>query len=202
MLRNVILHGDLVEKFGPCFRYDVATPGEAGRALNATLEGFGEHVRDKWYRIVRGDPEKGLAFDGSELGFELGSETDIHVIPVAAGSKGKGGAFSKIVLGAMFIALSVVTFGAGGVVVGTTMLMTTTEMIMFGAGLILTGVSMMLAPSPQTATQRERPEARASFLFNAPINRSEEGGVVPLGYGRFRIGSVLLSGSLQIEKLL
>jgi predicted phage tail protein len=39
MLRTIHLHGALKKQFGPSFRFDVATAGEALRALNCAFPG-------------------------------------------------------------------------------------------------------------------------------------------------------------------
>jgi predicted phage tail protein len=42
---------------------------------------------------------------------------------------------------------------------------------------------------------------RPSFVFNGPVNVQEQGGPMPLVYGRFRTGSVVGSAGLAVEQL-
>jgi predicted phage tail protein len=201
MLRTVHLHGVLAEKFGDSFVFDIDTPAEAGRALACLVPGFASYIADKWLRVVRGDLEDGVDFDRSTLGFRLGSCNQLHIVPMPAGGDDNG--IVKTIIGVAFIALSFVFpgFGAAGAVTlfGAEASVT---LLVAGAGLALTGIASMLAPSPNNdPNTKDKADERASFIFNGPVNRIEEGGVVPLGYGRLRIGSVLGSGSLQIEKM-
>ena len=69
--------------------------------------------------------------------------------------------------------------------------------------MLLGGVAQLLAPDvdsgdPQTY---EKPEAKASFLFNGPVNTAEQGGPVPLVYGRVITGSHVVSSGLSTEKI-
>lgn len=85
LLRKVHLHGDLGERFGREWILDVATPGEAVRALGYQLTGFSEKVRQGRYSVHAGlapDPSLCAAFaDPESLELQLGRQTDIHIAP-------------------------------------------------------------------------------------------------------------------------
>lgn len=74
-----------------------------------------------------------------------------------------------------------------------------------GGMISLTGVAGLLSTTPQaspgTYAALERPEARASFLYTGPANTMEQGGPVPILYGRMRIGSTLISGSIETHNV-
>jgi predicted phage tail protein len=65
-----------------------------------------------------------------------------------------------------------------------------------GAGLLLQGLF-----GPQPVKSRAREDERPSFLFNGAVNSTEAGGPVPLVYGRFRTGSVVVSAGISEEEL-
>lgn len=45
------------------------------------------------------------------------------------------------------------------------------------------------------------PEAKNSYFFAGPLNRTQQGGPVPVGYGRLIIGSVVVGASVRIENI-
>ncbi|MET4217841.1 putative phage tail protein [Bradyrhizobium sp. LB14.3] len=74
MLRTVHLHGKLGKEFGQSHRFDVATAGEALRALNCAFPGrFVKALEDGYYKVVRGDKRNGMQLDLELVnGFNLG----------------------------------------------------------------------------------------------------------------------------------
>ncbi|MEK7994569.1 MAG: hypothetical protein AAB403_12265 [Planctomycetota bacterium] len=75
-----------------------------------------------------------------------------------------------------------------------------------GAMMSLSGISQMIASTPQASPQAatasfERPDARTSFIYNGPVNTVEQGGPVPILYGRMRIGSTLISASISTDQI-
>lgn len=206
-LRTIHLHGALRERFGPAYRLDVATAGEAGRALAAVVPGFRAFVVPGRFRVIRGPLERGLALGPDDLGFRLG-RADLHIVPVIAGANGRGASIGKIVLGVALVAAAVVfapagaglaaALPAGGLGLGITF----GNVALFGFAMAVAGVSQMLAPAPKAADfeTRNAPDQRPSFLFNGAVNTSEQGVAIPLCYGRFRCGSVVVSAGLEAER--
>ena len=72
-----------------------------------------------------------------------------------------------------------------------------------GAMIALGGVSQLLSPTPHAAPSysAERPEARPSFIYNGPTNTAEQGGPIPVVYGRMRVGSALVSSSVSTDQV-
>ncbi|BAI75205.1 host specificity protein J (plasmid) [Azospirillum sp. B510] len=64
---------------------------------------------------------------------------------------------------------------------------------LFGASMMLSGISQMLSPTPKA----NLPDTKQSYLFSGPANVSEQGGSVPLVYGRCWVGSTVVSSSLD-----
>lgn len=218
-MKTIYLHGHLKEQFGESFKLSVQTAAEAVRALEANFPGkFFMAIRDGIYKIQREPGQPNITED--QLRFNTSSK-EIHIVPVIQGSGGggKGKGFVGIVLGVALIAAAVAfapaAAGAGGFLganlgaaVGTGGLfgsLTYGNIALWGAGLILSGVSSLLTPTPKlnqnAYVAREKPEERPSFIFNGPVNNTEQGGPIPLVYGRIRTGSVVVSGGLKIERL-
>lgn len=74
-----------------------------------------------------------------------------------------------------------------------------------GLMMALTGVSQLISPTPQASqaayTNFERPEARTSFIYGGAVNTSEQGGPIPILYGRMRIGSTLVAASVSTDQI-
>ena len=197
-LRNIHLHGDLARRFGPLYRLDVASAGEAGQALAAIVPGFRQHVIGRNFRVLRGDPETGMALGPEDLGFRLG-RADLHIVPVPSG-RGKGG-MGKVIAGIFLIAATFFVPGLQGLTLfgGIDTLAVTKTMVTFGLGLTMTGLGMMLAPAPKMP---DNAEDQSSWLFNGGPNVTTEGGPVPLVYGRkVRVRPVLIAAGLSTEDM-
>lgn len=186
MIRDIYIHGRLGQKYGRHFRLDVATAPEAFHALAVQLPGFRESVSRGTFRVIRGDKATGYALGADELKMGLGDKP-LHIIPVPEGARGGE---VKTIIGAIIFVASFFVPGMQG----------------WGqrVGLLLmaSGVATMLtkAPNIQDYGQREV-DQKPSFLFNGPINVIEQGGPVPLVYGRFRAGSVVVSAGLNAERI-
>ncbi|MGI0119680.1 hypothetical protein [Zooshikella sp. RANM57] len=187
MLRKIKLHGFLADKFGTEFMLDVSTVSECIRALSLQIKGFEEAIKGGQYRVIRVSKQSEIDLDESQLGFNLGNASELHIKPVIGGAKGGGG--GKSVVGMGLIALAPLTGGA--------------SMALFGAGMAIIGSSSFLSPTPQvdSYSRREAPEERPSFLFDGPVNLSEQGAAVPLVYGQIRTGSVVISAGIAAEEV-
>ncbi|AIB15882.1 hypothetical protein ABAZ39_28925 (plasmid) [Azospirillum argentinense] len=210
MMRRVHLYGALRKEFGKGFTLDVDSVAEVARALEANFPGrFFKALRDGAFKLVRGDRRSGLVLNEQELTFRLGSG-DLHIIPVpkgaAASQRSKGGA--KAVIGVAIMAVAIIAAPAsagtslGGLVVTQTGALTAYgTAAMFGLSMALSGVSMMLSPQAKMG-DLEQVENRKSFLFNGPVNSIEQGGPVPLIYGRLRVGSTVVSAGMAPEQIM
>jgi predicted phage tail protein len=205
MLRDIVLHGALRKEFGARFRLDVANPLEAFRALFAQLPGFRERIEEGEFTIVRGKkPTDGWALDRDALDFPLGKDP-LHIVPVASGS-GKGGSVLKTVIGVLIVAAAFYFAPpagpeAAGAVFGADLAATSAVWISYGTmatigvGLAASGIAGLLAPTPKF--RMEERDSRQSFLFNNMANVTTQGVPLPLIYGRMRVGSVVISSSLE-----
>jgi predicted phage tail protein len=194
-MMTVLLYGHLRAKFGLRYRYDVRDPAEAVRALCATVPGFQAHVlahNRPGYRVLVGDEPR----DSETLALPADRGSVIKIIPVVSG-QGRG--FGQVLLGAALIGLAFATAGAG---VGFSSLFTgagftTTGLIAakFGTALILGGIAQMLSPTPKSPGGGG--EKKASDIFSGPVNTTQQGNPVPIGYGRLIVGSQVISAGLS-----
>lgn len=216
-MKDIYLYGKLANEFGPHFRLDVKSVGEAVRALEANFSGkFYKSLKDGTYRIQRNLQDVGLKIE-DELRMHLGS-SEIHIVPViqgAGGGKGKGIFTAFLGIALIGAAIAFAPAAAGGGLFGANMGATAFgafgatvswgQVALYGASLALSGVSSLISSqSPVTSADygsREKADERPSFMFNGALNNTEQGGPVPLVYGRMRTGSVVISGGLTAERL-
>lgn len=214
MLRKIVLHGNLSELYDEDIYFDVDSVAEAVRACCYQIDGFESVFRSGSYHVHL---NKDDYIDETILSFVLGKNVnEIHFIPVISGSKGGGG---KAILGIAMIGLAFATGGVGLIAGGVGLQtgagvgalagiyggvgISASSIAMLGVSMVLGGVSQMLSPqvSSASADTYERPDQRPSFIFNGPVNVAEQGGPVPLVYGRIRTGSVVVSSGLNTEQI-
>lgn len=184
-LRTVKLYGPMRSRFGREYELNVSSPAEAIRALCAQVPGFKQYLAEA--------KQRGLAFalfigkrnineDG--LHDPVGSD-EVRIAPVIEGSK-RGG-FLQVVLGAVLVAASFIP--------GLQTLMP------LGISMALGGVAQMLSPQPKGLGAKDDPNNQPSYSMNGTINTQAQGNPVPLAYGRVKVGSAIISGSITPEDL-
>lgn len=207
MLCTVVLHGALAERFGASFDLDVRSPVEAFRALIVQIKGFRRALRDGHYRVIKSRETVAESLSLDELKLRFGRSRTIHVVPVLAGSASGWG---KILAGIAIVGLAVVapyalgfagSIGAGlsTSVIGVSGVATFGQIAGFGAMIALGGISQMLAPSPKAGKGAE--DRKESFLFGSTENVTAQGGPVPVVFGEFCTGSVVVSSGLSTEEM-
>lgn len=186
VLREVRLYGALGRQFGRVFRLAVKTPHEAVVALCAVLPGFkraflGRDGRAAYHVFVgRGQQRRDIAAD--EAAHVVGATEPIRLVPVVAGAK-RAGALQTIIGVVLIIA------GTNGVPGATNL----------GVAMLVGGVIQLLSPQPKREEERQRPQ---SYAFDGPANNTEQGGPVPLVFGRVICGSTVVSQGLSSEERL
>ena len=208
-MRSVCLYGSLADEFGQTFSLDVFSAGEAVRALEANFPGrFFKALAVGEYHILRGkDIDSAEDIELDLVSFGLG-KNDLHIMPALAGSGDKG--MFSVVLGVAIIGAAVLTAGAAaGPGMSLAAAMSETALMgisygsfaTFGAAMVLNGMSSMLTPTmslPGTGT-RVAVDPRTSFVFPGAQNVAAQGVPVPVTYGKYRVGSVVISSSLIVE---
>lgn len=190
MLRNLFLYGNLAKKFGKKHMLDVASVGEALRAMEANKPGFLKSIkRDGHYEVVKGDTLNDEHLSEKQLTMQYGND-DFHISPVIEGSKNWMGPIMTVIGAALLVTAYFFPPAAP-------------YLVPLGVSLMLGGIGIMLTPTPpmDDYSQRERPEERASFYFGGPTNTMEQGGSMALLYGRMIIGSTVVSAGIKVEAL-
>lgn len=196
---DIFLHGRLGKAVGKeHWKLNVESPAEALYAINIMskdsirkfflkpLNGYAK------YRVLINDREIPFLYDenffkNNELLIKSNDFKKLDIIPVLEG------AFLFPIIGVALGAIGLLYF-------------TSPVMIMASVALLLAGVSALLSKPPKMPDQRQisnpssDPSLLAnSYLFNGPINILNEGGPVPLGYGRLIIGSQVIMTSSRIQ---
>jgi predicted phage tail protein len=192
VLREVRLYGALGKEFGRVIRLAVATPGEAVVALCAVLPGFckafmGPDGRRKYFVYVgRGEGRRPIRLE--EAMDCLGATEPIRIVPIVAGAKRQG--FGTFVTGLVLEAIGLVLTYYTGYDFG---------LISIGAAMQLGGIIQMLMPQPKG---KPGPASNLpSYAFDGPINNTEQGGPVPVCYGRAIVGSVVVSQGIRTDDI-
>lgn len=186
-MTSVILHGRLGREFGEHHKFLVRKPIDAIRALIANKKGFYKAFKTwgkegKLYQIICDDK---IIENENELN-NLKKINEIHICPVIIGAGGDGGVVQTVVgviLIVVGLAISPYAPGVGAVLVD------------IGIAMVVGGVMAMLFPPP-TPTFESNIQSK-SFLFSSTENSTVQGVPVPIGYGRMRVGSKVISTSLQ-----
>lgn len=165
-MRTVHLYGHLGHEFGNKFRFAVTTPGEAIRLLAANFPTFERELRKGYYRLVVGPRIKGshdLTLNDVEM--RLGRD-DFHLVPVAAGARGKGGAL-KVILGVALVGAAIFFSGGtlagplGGLMSADGSLTLAGNIAGFGLLTALAGVSQMISPAQKNETGTKKEDSYA-----------------------------------------
>jgi predicted phage tail protein len=194
-LITVYLYGYLGKKYGKKHLLDIHTPAEAIRAMGANHKDFNQTLIDGGqigYRIITGVDDR-----ANHIGLHLpfGKNNDLKIIPTVYG----GGGFGKILLGAALIVASFYLPGAGAAAGGIT---ASSVAAAVGFSLVLGGVSSLLfSPDTPSLDGYEAPDNKPSYSFNGAVNTTRQGNPVPLGYGRLRVGSQVISASTETNNL-
>jgi predicted phage tail protein len=201
------MYGGLARKFTRMFNANakninikVKSAGEMIRALDANYKGVKELIRRGHYRIVRGlsVTDDGIDITEQEINMKFEDE-DWHIIPTAVGCKSSSGLMLTVMMGVAIIITSMYLGPAGAYMagVGTTTIGATAAYIgvMVGVALVMGGISGLLMGSTYDSRETDQ---KPSYLFNGPTNSTQPGLAIPLVYGESHIGSIFISGGLEV----
>lgn len=212
MLTEVRLYGELGDRFGRVRRLDVDSPRQAVSALCSLVKGFRAYLiehSDQGYRVLVGGTDTGRdaqeALPGQDVaeGAEAVALEDlavphsgrvIRIVPVYAGGKD---AWVSIAVG---IALVAVSYGGALASLGASASVVSAAG-QIGLAMAIGGISQLLFSPPKVSPpaglggdQRDR-----NYLFAGPANTVGQGGPVPVGFGRLRVGGVVISAGIVPE---
>ena len=190
MLTEIKLYGHLKEATGSSsFKAKVSNTAEAVRFLVSNFPTLEHEMANQYYRVSVNN----IDIDKTELHDPIGL-AEIKIVPVVAGS-GRG--FGKILLGAALIGLAFLIpataplkFGGGALFTGGTAL--TKGLAYLGAALVLQGVSDLFTP-----TQQPDAEDPLSASFSNAINTTLATVPIPILYGEYIVGSVVISAGIE-----
>tara|TARA_Y100001973_G_C5033192_1_gene249086 strand:- start:59 stop:679 length:621 start_codon:yes stop_codon:yes gene_type:complete len=195
----VKLHGKLGRFVGKDeWKLNVSSVGEAMHAVNSQSN---DSIRkfflkrenmysgyDVLINNVKTNPSENIKLN--DLTISRDDIERIDIIPVLEGSF--IGSWAGILLGGVGL------FQANNATAALTSIM-----------LMVVGVSNLLSEPPELPAQKaianpstDPTKLANSYLFNGPVNTINEGGPVPLGYGRLIIGSQVIMASHGIRKVL
>lgn len=204
--RKVFLHGNLGRKYGKepisIFSHSLR---DVFRGLCCMFgHKFKEEIKSGAWNISTGK-RKGNIIKNENLRTQAEidmyfSEDEIHVWPAVVGSGGVG----RIIIGVVLIVIAIVivvcfpvAFAASGYLgmIGVGLL------VGIGVSLISAGVSMMMNKPPTVKSADAEKDKKPSFLYNGIVNTIEQGGCVPIVYGRHMTGSTVISSGVTVEKI-
>lgn len=200
-MTDVFCYGALGRKFSFRTRMEVGSVGEAIRGLAANYPGFQKYILahgTQGFQVLIGTEP----IPGPEgLRYPTGRSC-IKIVPVIAGAA-KSSTIG-IIIGVVLIAASIATFQyellpAAYLVAGTFTANAVVAVGTIGASLAIAGIAQLLAGTPKapSANSFEKPENRTSEIFNGPVNTVGPGHPVPVGYGRLRVGSAVISAGID-----
>lgn len=212
-MTNVYLYGELRNKFGEEFRFNINSAKEAFLAINSNKRGFLDEIKKLamqgiHYRIVVDD---NVIQHPKEIEIQKAPK-EIHIVPIVWGA-GKNGA-----LIAVGLILTVATAGAAGFLgaglsgglfagVGSTTVMgaagagsfSLLGSTLFGLGvsIAMQGVMGLLFPPPKPDFNQEVQAGGKSYLFGNKPSNTSQGQAIPVGYGRLKIGYSQISAGID-----
>jgi predicted phage tail protein len=196
MLTTVILDGEFAKiarrKY---WKLECSSPAEAIQLIAVNRPKIRKWIRANLnnYKICEVECES--ADGGKEKldtdGFLAKRECKtIRFLPIFTGAGGKNGMLQTIV-GAVMIVVGAVLYAWGGQVLMTI----GGSIISAGIGLALSGICTMLMHSSKDNGE----DAGTSYYFNGAVNTTKQGSPVPLVFGRCRVGSAVISSSIEIS---
>jgi len=190
-MTTINLHGILAKEFGEVFLLKIRKPKDAIMAINMNRSNFIKRVMD----LSKEGLHYAIIVDGKDVKEHLELEIKkaprvIDIVPMICGSGVVVAVVGAIALYASTTAAVIGTIGAFGAgLLGA-----------LGAMALSIGIQMMLAPNAEKAGKAPSIEVggvKESFIFSSKANVADQGSPVPVGYGRLRIGSNVISASIK-----
>lgn len=215
-MHEVYLHGGLGEKYttDPITVFARDLPDVINGLACRFGKGFKTEILSGSWHIGIGKPEvEGKPSESDRLLTDDTTDSDIadeevHIYPrvegeiaiiggIGAGLSSVGGAISG--LGAALIAPG----GIGGAITGGTGIGATliNTGLILAATTALSAVVQAISTSPKMDYDNAEVDRNASLLYNGVVNIVEQGGAVPLLYGKHMIGSTVISAAMVSDEL-
>lgn len=199
----VKLHGILAKKFSPTIKINIGRMSDIVHCIDCVKDGFREFL-------------KRLSEKGQNYCIEKGENSEIHILPLLAGSGRVGMIIAAVILIVIAVVLTIL-FPPAGVAAFSAMLSMgagltgAAAVTMFIAGtLFYAGVQLAIQAALMKTPSQQKQENRStgggsiatqaqgkSYIFQNNPNSTTQGGQIPIGYGRFKTGSDLIAISVK-----
>lgn len=197
-MNEILLHGDLREKFGESFKMDVSNPVEAFRALKCQLSGFEGMIRSGEWFVVREMPNGVFALDEQSMFLGM-NNCKLHILPSVEGASSKGGikaVFGIVLIGAALFVPGLQPFlGTAMPLIGGTV---KAFAILTGLAFALGGLSLLLAPTPKLDTGKG--DNDQSYLIGGNFNPAGQNFAVPIVCGEWRVRGIPVASEIVTEE--
>lgn len=187
---NVRFYGSL-KQFGTEFRLDCKTPAEVIHALTSQIPKLRQFIQQGLFTVRVGRDYFDNRYLEKGLSQKLKDDATVHFTPTLKGSK-RGGLFG-VITGVALIAGALALGPLGFSVIGANAAWMVGGL---GASLLLGGVAQMLTKMPDMKLGSEK-EKKQSTSFTNLSNMAAQGRIVPLAYGRIRVGSLIISQGIE-----
>ena len=191
-MKTIKLYGKLGDTFGRTFKFDVKSPAEAIRMLQANFKNFNKYMLENsepgYHIFVAKD-----SIGENDLSTPVSDNEVIKIVPVIAGSGSNP--YVRIVIGAVLLWASSGTYGYEWIA---------PALASMGTSLILGGVSQILFAPPDASggsKDQQNTKNAPSYSFDGAVNTTRQGNPVAVGYGRLRVGSQVISAGIFSEAI-
>jgi len=223
-MTSITLHGEIAQQVGrEKWNLKVSSIKEAMRAIQVLSKGkllkylISAAEKSIEYKILVNKREiiaaenisleKPDSIINSELMMINEKLETLDIIPIIKGAGGGGNNRTKgiiaLVLAVILIATGV--FAPEGFAIGLSTVASaslSTALVLSGVALAVTGVTLLMMSPPKFDDFRKIDGGgKPSYLFDGPTNILGEGGPVPIGYGRMKIGSQTVEISVNNVEL-
>ncbi len=195
MLTKIYLEGAMGRNFGREWTLDIHTPAEALQLIQANMPRFAQWIRDNLKRyekcmiICKYADGRIEALDEKTMLMRKEPQ-EIHFVPTVYGA----GKFMGVIIGAaMFVVGAVLCapmFGALAPTFGQALMVA-------GAGMLVS--SIVTAIMGRVKSNNNNDDDQTSYYFNGAQNTTRQGVPVPLIFGRCKVGSAVISSSINVS---
>jgi len=205
MLTDVKLYGELKDKYGAEFTFDVNSAREVISALIANFKTFQGTLSIEGNQYV-------LVYDKQELAIDdimlktFDKRKVLKIIPVVSGAKSK---WASIIIGVVLIYVALTVPGgmasmselmagemASGVAV-TGAQYGAAVAFNIGTSMVFSGIAQILAGTPGSATSADKSK---NYFFDGPVNTTRQGAPVPIAYGQLMVGGAVINAQIRAEE--
>ena len=199
-MTKILLHGILAKEFGESFEMDISRPKDVIKAINANFSNFQNRINELHQEglnyVIIVDGKKIQDFDELELKkkFDI-----IEIVPLIVGF-GFVFAIGTAVISSFAAITGIASAAAVTAFLGTSLGFLTSALV---GGLVLAavtiGLQMLLAPKPEKpeAARSSTTAIKESFSFSNKANVANQGAVIPIGYGRLKVGSQVIQYTVK-----